>query len=247
MQEDAPSATPPVPITVASRTSYQHRHQRSYSHSSLSRGDTTESHAHQPVRSPLSGQLSTSQPGSSVSNQYKRNSDSSRTSFKEGVANGSGSNSPSPLGRTSGSRNNSPVGARQSQQPQQRPGILRHHSSFSKLSGSSTAVSTSSSTSSNAEKSWSPNMGHGSNGGMVGLPAGLVSGGTTLFEVMADDPFGGMTFVSFFFAGLPFIARWHWRVSDIWFHTCNMGRNSLSHHHRHWSLHLQINISVPFG
>ncbi|KAF9392697.1 hypothetical protein CPB97_010931 [Podila verticillata] len=194
VQQDAPTAIPPLPITATSRTSYQHRHQRSYSHSSLSRGDTTESHAHQPVRSPLSGQLSTSQPGSPILSQHKRNSDSNRASFKEGVMDGSGSNSPSPLGRTSRSHNNSPVGFRQAQQPQQRSGILRHHSSFSKLSGSSTAVSTNSSNSSNAEKSSSPSMGHGSNGGMVGLPAGLLSGGTTLFEVMADDPFGGMTF-----------------------------------------------------
>lgn len=199
VQQDTPTVTPAL-ITVASRTSYQHRHQRSYSHSSLSRRDITESHPHQPLRSPMSGQLSMSQPGSSVSSQYKRNSDSNRTSFKEGVANTSGSNGPSPLGRTSGSHNNSPVGTRQLQQQPQ--GILRHHSSFSQLSGSSTAMSTKSSNSSSGDRSWSPSLGNGSNSGTVGLPTGLISGGTTLFEVMADDPFGGMAFVSLFFLRL---------------------------------------------
>lgn len=212
MQQDPLKTTPP--ITAASRTSYQHRHQRSYSHSSLSRGDITEPHSHQPMRSPLSSQLSTSPPGSSISNQYKRNSDSNRSSFKEGVENASGPNGPSRLGQTSGSHNNSPVGARQSQL-QKSPGILRHHSSFSKLSLSSTAMSTFSSNSSNTDKSRSPSLGHGSNGGTVGLPVG-VNGGTTLFEVMADDPFGGMTFVSFFF----FLRVCHFfNVSDICLHT----------------------------
>lgn len=178
----------------------QHQQQQAYQHRrSASQSSTLSAHqapaANQPSRSPLSGPMYSFQAGaSSISSlhaldngSYKRISDSSR-SLKEGSplarsAGGSSSaNGTSPAGSSS-PLPGSPAQQQQQQQAPVRPAMLQHQSSYSKLSNSITAGS--STTSPTMDKAWSPSLnGHGH-----------TSGGFTLFDVIADDPFAGMSFV----------------------------------------------------
>ncbi|KAF9284157.1 hypothetical protein BGZ68_004852 [Mortierella alpina] len=180
----------------------QQQQQQAYQHQrSASQSSTLSAHqapaANQPSRSPLSGPMYSFQAGaSSISSlhaldngSYKRISDSSR-SLKEGSplarsAGGSSSaNGTSPAGSSS-PLPGSPAQQQQQQQQQQapvRPAMLQHQSSYSKLSNSITAGS--STTSPTMDKAWSPSLnGHGH-----------TSGGFTLFDVISDDPFAGMSF-----------------------------------------------------
>lgn len=166
---DMPSYSSPQPSA---------HHQRSYSQSS-----TLSSHqvsASQASRSPLSGPMYNFQAGaSSISSlhalegsSHKRNSDSSRSlKGSSGAVNGHNAvGTSSPLSS--------------SPQPVSRPNVLQHQSSSSKLS----SVMSNASSSPSLEKVWSPNMsGAGSSSSM---------GGMTLFEVISDDPYAGMQFVS---------------------------------------------------
>ncbi|KAF9182173.1 hypothetical protein BGZ51_004888 [Haplosporangium sp. Z 767] len=177
-------STPTAPVQQPQPQQQQQisQHQRSASQSSALS-------AHQPVvsqssRSPLSGPMYSFQAGaSSISSlhaldnpSYKRISDSAR-SIKEGssLARSSGAsvttNGPAPVGSPSSQSSAS------SPQPT-RPDMLRHHSSFSKLGGSN-------STSPTLDKPWSPSM-SGANQPTLG--------GSTLFDVIAEDPFAGMGF-----------------------------------------------------
>ncbi|KAF9989906.1 hypothetical protein BGZ75_004476 [Mortierella antarctica] len=180
----------------------QQQQQQAYQHQrSASQSSTLSAHhapaANQPSRSPLSGPMYSFQAGaSSISSlhaldngSHKRISDSSR-SLKEGSplarsAGGSGTmNGSTSASGSSSSLPGSPAQQQQQQQQQApvRPAMLQHQSSYSKLSNSMTASS--STTSPTMDKAWSPSLnGHGH-----------TSGGFTLFDVISDDPFAGMSF-----------------------------------------------------
>ncbi|KAF9343939.1 hypothetical protein BGX34_006208 [Mortierella sp. NVP85] len=114
----------------------------------------------------------------------KRTSDSSR-SLKDS----------SPLGRTSGGSGTtngsgaagsaSPLSSSPAQgPPPQRPAVLQHQYSSSKLSST---LSSSNASSPTLDKAWSPNLnGHNQ--------TQSAAGGATLYDVISDDPFAGMSF-----------------------------------------------------
>ncbi|KAG0287583.1 hypothetical protein BGZ98_004587, partial [Dissophora globulifera] len=159
-------------------------HQRSYSQSSSNSANNQYSTS-QSSRSPLVAPIYNYHQGASSmsslhaleSTSGKRISDSAR-SVKEsnplarssggsGMTNGSGAaGSSSPL-------SSSPA------QSMTRPAMLHHQHSSSKLSST---LSSSNSTSPTLEKALSPGMGQ------------LFSGGMTLFDVISDDPFAGLSF-----------------------------------------------------
>lgn len=165
---------------------YKQQHQRSFSQSSTL--STHQPGSSQPSRSPLSGPMYSFQQGGSMSSlhalenpsQSKRISDSAR-SIKEGspLARSTVTGATSGQANGSPSSNGSPSGVR--------PATLQHQASSSKLSA--TLSTSSSSASPTMDKNWSPNL----NGGQT------TQGGMTLFDVISDDPFGGMTFVSLCF------------------------------------------------
>ncbi|KAG0090630.1 hypothetical protein BGZ93_008530 [Podila epicladia] len=161
---------------------YKQQHQRSFSQSSTL--STHQPGSSQPSRSPLSGPMYSFQQGNgSMSSlhalenpsQSKRISDSAR-SIKEGspLARSTVTGATSGQANGSPSSNGSPSGVR--------PATLQHQASSSKLSA--TLSSSSSSASPTMDKNWSPNL----NGGQT------TQGGMTLFDVISDDPFGGMSF-----------------------------------------------------
>ncbi|KAG0262427.1 hypothetical protein BG011_010144, partial [Mortierella polycephala] len=156
-------------------------------HRSASQSSTLSAHqlaASQSSRSPLSGPMYSFQAGtSSISSlhaldnpSYKRISDSAR-SIKEGssLARSSGGSVTTNGSALAGSP--PPQSSTSSPQPT-RPAMLRHHSSFSKLGGAN-------STSPTMDKPWSPSMSGASQSTL---------GGSTLFDVIAEDPFAGMGF-----------------------------------------------------
>ncbi|KAF9428931.1 hypothetical protein BGZ94_000426 [Podila epigama] len=163
----------------------QQQHQRSFSQSSI-----LSVHMQQPQqpsnnqasKSPLSGPMYSFHQGSgSMSSlhaldnspsQAKRISDSAR-SIKEG----------SPLARTAATANAGASTNGSSTPTPTRPSLLHQHSS-SKLSTTVSNTSMSTTASPTMDKSWSPNL----NGGHT------TQGGMTLFDVISDDPFGGMSF-----------------------------------------------------
>lgn len=166
---------------------YKQQHQRSFSQSSTL--STHQPGSSQPSKSPLSGPMYNFQQGNgSISSlhalenpsQSKRISDSAR-SIKEGspLARSTVTGVPSSQANGSPSSNGSPSGVR--------PATLQHQASSSKLSA--TLSTSSSHASPTMDKNWSPNL----NGGQT------TQGGMTLFDVISDDPFGGMSFVSFVF------------------------------------------------
>ncbi|KAF9212779.1 hypothetical protein BGZ59_006335 [Podila verticillata] len=163
---------------------YKQQHQRSFSQSSTL--STHQPSGSQPSKSPLSGPMYNFQSNGSMSSlhalenpsQSKRISDSAR-SIKEG----------SPLARsavtgtTSGQTSNGLPSANGSPSQGVRPSTLQHQASSSKLNATVSAAS-SNNASPTMDKNWSPNL----NGGQT------TQGGMTLFDVISDDPFGGMSF-----------------------------------------------------
>ncbi|KAF9910753.1 hypothetical protein BX616_010789, partial [Lobosporangium transversale] len=160
------------------------QHQRSFSQSSnLSAHQSTASQSRSPLYNVQQAASSISSLHALESATNKRISDSSR-SLKEG----------SPLARSSGGSGvTNGVGAGSSssslsslpgQSSVTRPAVLQHQHSSSKLS---TTLSNSTSASPTLDKTWSPSLNgsthnHGSSGGM------------TLYDVISDDPFAGMSF-----------------------------------------------------
>lgn len=177
---------------------YKQQHQRSFSQSSTL--STHQPSGSQPSKSPLSGPMYSSQSNGSMSSlhalenpsQSKRISDSAR-SIKEG----------SPLARssvtgtTSGQASNGLPSANGSPSQGARPSTLQHQASSSKLSATLSATS-SNNASPTMDKNWSPNL----NGGQT------TQGGMTLFDVISDDPFGGMSFVSVFQINFNYFFFW---------------------------------------
>jgi len=170
------------------------QHQRSYSQSSTLSTQQTNASQSSLSKSPLSPPMYNFQQGSSSfsslsaldSTPSKRTSDSSR-SLKDS----------SPLGRTSGGSGTtngsgaagsaSPLSSSPAQgPPPQRPAVLQHQYSSSKLSSTLSGSNASSPT---LDKAWSPNLnGHNQ--------TQSAAGGATLYDVISDDPFAGMNFVS---------------------------------------------------
>ncbi|KAF9435849.1 hypothetical protein BGZ76_005397 [Entomortierella beljakovae] len=158
------------------------QHQRSFSQSSnVSAHHSISSQSRSPLAAPM---YNFQQGASSISSlhaldngSYKRISDSSR-SLKES----------SPLGRSSGgagATNGNSNASSPSPLPGQvvtRPNNLQQQNSSSKLS----SFSNTSSSSPTLDKPWSPSLSNTMHSG--------TNGGMTLYDVISDDPFSGMSF-----------------------------------------------------
>ncbi|KAI8363485.1 hypothetical protein B0O80DRAFT_14502 [Mortierella sp. GBAus27b] len=185
-QQQQPLLSPPPPQQQQqdSEQDQSSQHQRSYSQSSSS------------SKSPLNPPMYAFQQGSSSitslhaleNTPSKRTSDSSR-SLKEGSplarsSGGSGTTNGSGVAGSSSPLLSSPV------PPPPRPTVLQHQYSSSKLSATLSNLSNSNASSptlDKLEKSWSPSL----NGSSQSSSS---TGGATLFDVISDDPFVGMSF-----------------------------------------------------
>lgn len=164
------------------------KHQRSFSQSSTS----SKSPLHPPMYTFQQGSSSITSLHALENTPSKRTSDSSR-SIKEGSplarsSGGSGTTNGSGIPGSASPLSSSPA------PPPQRPAVLQHQYSSSKLSTTMSGSSASSPTLDKLDKAWSPSLnGQNLNQGSMGVGGG---GGATLFDVITDDPFTGMSFVS---------------------------------------------------